>query len=179
MQITVARSIAIIAVAAVGVLGAQFASAATSHVSKAPTRNIAYLYAESSPGGTGQVNYQIANPPAGIYAGSFTASFYPAGTPGAPETFSCYLMKNGQMRAQSTVSTTYSSGFYAGVNGANTLKISAGDAIVVGCGTDDGTAWTWGTRPVQLTLTRLDGLSLRTLPLSAQKMPAEQGAFTH
>ncbi|MDP9318828.1 MAG: hypothetical protein M3O94_07110 [Actinomycetota bacterium] len=39
----------------------------------------------------------------------------------------------------------------------------------VGCGTADGSAWTWGTRSVQVTLTRLDGMQSGTLTAPAHK----------
>jgi hypothetical protein len=181
MQITAAKTISAIAIAGVAVLGAQYAGAAPAHHAAssstaksadpdiAPIRNIAHVYSVSTSGGTGQVSYSITNPPAGIYAASFTANFYPQGSPAAPETFSCYLLKDGAMRAQSVATGTYTSGFYLGVNGSNTVKVTSGSVFTVGCGLADGGAWTWGTQPLQVTMTRVDGLSLHSLAKQAGK----------
>jgi hypothetical protein len=73
------------------------------------------------------------------------------------------------MSTQSTTSIEYSSGFYAGVNGSNTIKVSAGTTINPGCGTADGSAWTFGSRQLQVTLTRLDGMITGSLSPSAKK----------
>ncbi|MDX6298661.1 MAG: hypothetical protein QOI51_2518 [Nocardioidaceae bacterium] len=176
MRISISKTGTVVAIAAVAALGAQYASAAPNHGANqvhnnvAPLRNIAYVSSASSTGGTGEVAYSIPTPPRGIYEGSFSANFFPEGTPSAPETFSCFLVKDGTtLRAQSTVSTTYSSGFYAGVNGSNTIKVAAGDTFQLYCGTADGTAWSWGSRPAQVTLTRLDGTVPGVLAATAHK----------
>ena len=137
-----------------------------------PKKNIAHVYSTTTSGGTGEVVFTIPNPAPGVYAASFTANFFPAGTPSAPETFSCFITQNGSMRAQSTISTGYSSGFYAGVNGGNTIKLVTGDVLNLGCGTADGSAWTWGTQPVQATLTKLDGMTSGTVSAAAHKSSA-------
>jgi hypothetical protein len=177
MQITAAKTISAIAIAGVAVLGAQYAGAAPSHAPArhsaqpliAPIRNMSHVYSVSSPGGTGQVSFTIPSPPLGVYAASFTANFFPEGSPSAPETFSCYLLKDGAMRAQSTASSTYTSGFYVGVNGGNTIKVDPGTQLSAGCGVADGTAWTWGTRPLQVTFSRMDGITNGTLAKAAHK----------
>src|SRR4051794_26347769 len=113
MRISAARATSVIAVAAVAVLGAQYASAAPSHDGRkgqpniSPIRNINYQYSTSTAGGTGDVVFDIPNPPKGFYSATFTANFFPEGSPAAPETFACSLIKDGStMRAQSTVSTS-------------------------------------------------------------------------
>jgi hypothetical protein len=172
MQITAAKTISAAAIAGVAVLGAQYASAAPSqdaHAQIAPLRNIAHVYSARTSGGTGQAIFAIPNPGNGIYQASFSANFFPEGTPSAPETFSCAIVKDGGiMRAQDTVSTTYSSGFYAGVNGSNTIKMAPGSSFDLYCGVDDGTDWSWGTLPAQVTLTRLDGVSTGSLTQTAR-----------
>jgi len=172
MQITAAKTISAVAIASVAVLGAQYAGAAVprhhAHIDIAPLRNIAHVYTAHTTGGTGEVTFAIPNPGNGVYQASFAANFYPEGTPSAPETFSCSIIKDGTtMRTQSTVSTTYDSGFYAGVNGSNTIKMATGSSFALYCGVDDGTSWSWGTLPVQVTLTRLDGVANAGLSQSA------------
>lgn len=174
MQMTAAKTISAVAIAGVAVLGAQYASAAPghdAHTQVGPLKNIAHVYSAHTSGGTGQVVFAIPNPGNGIYQASFAANFFPEGTPSAPETFSCSIIKDGTtMRTQSTVSTTYSSGFYAGVNGSNTIKMAAGSSFALYCGVADGTAWSWGTLPAQVTLTRLDGVSNGSLDETTSKV---------
>ncbi len=190
MRISATTSISAVAVAAVAVLGAQYADAASNHVTPAahvsssapnrpgsgaaqlaaaPLRNLAYLYTTSSSGGNDQVFITVPNPPAGVYAASFAANMFPAGTPSAPETFSCYLLKNGDLRAQSTAQSVSTGGFYIGLSGSNTVKVASSDTFQAGCGTVDGTDWTYGSRPLQVTFTRLDGLVAQTLPMAQQQ----------
>jgi hypothetical protein len=165
MPITAAKAAAAVAIAGVAVLGAQYADAVPAplshsvHPNIAPVRNIAHVYSTSGTGGSGEVFYDIPTLPNGVYAASFTANFFPQGTPSTPVTFSCFLTKNGSMRTQSTSESTYTSGFYVGVNGSNTVKSVSGDSFQVGCGTADGSAWTYGTQPLQVTFTRLDGIT--------------------
>jgi hypothetical protein len=176
MRNSAARVTSVIAVAAVAVLGAQYASAAPSQHGKNaqplinPIRNVNYQYSTSTSGGTGDVVFDIPNPPNGFYSASFSANFFPQGSPAAPVTFACSLIKDGSiMRAQDTVSTAYDSGFYAGVNGSNTVKIDGVAVFQMFCGTADGTDWTWGTRPLQVNLLRLDGNQAGNLGKSAKK----------
>ncbi len=179
MRITAAKISAVVTVAAVAALGAQYASAAPSHVSTssksanpnvAPLRNLAYQYSTATTHGTGQVSFHIPNPPNGVYAASFTANFFPQGTPAAPVVFSCYLTKNGAMRAQSTAASTWTSGFYVGVNGGNMVKVdSSANDLEVGCGPADGSAWQFGSKPVSVTFTRLDGLVNKSLNKTLSK----------
>jgi hypothetical protein len=183
MRMSAARTMSIAAVVAVAVLGTAYASGASSHNNApsnaavtglatagsapssggslsaitAPVRNIAHVFGTSDPGGSGQVTWTVPNPGRGTYAASFTANFYPAGSAGAPVRFSCFLLRNSAMLSQSTVPSTSTGGFYVGVNGGNTLSLKNATTVTVGCGTDDNSAWTWGTRSVQVTLTRLDG----------------------
>jgi hypothetical protein len=182
MRMSAAKTISIAAVAAVAVLGTAYASGASSHkapsnaaiaavssVSRpsnagslisaitAPVRNIAHVYGTSDTGGSGQVTWSVPNPGKGTYAASFTANFFPTGTPGVPVRYSCFLVRNSTMLTQSTSASTASSGFYVGVNGSNTVQLKGATTLTLGCGTDDFSAWTWGTRSVQVTLTRLDG----------------------
>jgi hypothetical protein len=166
MQITAAKTISAIAIAGVAMLGAQYAGAAPGHgsvkqasVDVAPIRNLSHLYTVSTSGGTGQVSFTVPNPASGAYIASFSANFFPQGSPAAPKTFSCYLLKDGLMRAQATASSTYESGFYVGVNGTNSVKILPTSSLTVGCGLADGGAWSWGTRPLQVLLTRVDALN--------------------
>jgi hypothetical protein len=177
MQITAAKTISAIAIAGVAVLGAQYAGAAPSHApakhgaspNVSPIRNISHLYSVSTTGGTGQVEFTVPNPGNGPYLVSFSANFFPQGTPEAPKTWSCYLVKDGTMRAQSTASSTYDSGFYVGVNGTNTVKLVSDTSLTVGCGLADGGTWTWGTRPLQVVLTQVDALATGTLSKAAPK----------
>jgi hypothetical protein len=176
MRISAAKVTSVMAVTAVAVLGAQYASAAPSHQGKdaqpniAPIRNINYQYSTSSTGGTGDVVFNIPNPPNGFYAASFTANFFPQGSPAAPKAFACSLIKDGTlMRAQSTVTSASDSGFYVGVNGGNAIKIDGVAQFQMFCGTDDGSDWTWGSRPLQVNLVRLDGLQAGNLTQSAKK----------
>lgn len=193
MKISAAKALTVIAITGVGVLGAQYADAAPSHLGTStsaagavsaptsggamhpmgiqPKRNIARLYTVSTSGGNGRVYFTIPQQHAGVYAASFSANFYPQGTPAAPKTFSCFLTKDGTMRAQGTVSGTYDSGFYLGVNGANTVKVSPGDELQVGCGLVESEDWEWGTRKLQVTLTKLDGLVVHGLSETVAKAP--------
>jgi hypothetical protein len=161
MRISAAKTLAVMGVATVAALGTQYASAAPSSPAQgahntvtAALPNIDYQYSTNTTGGTGDVVFTIPNPPKGFYYASFTANFYPQ----ASQTFSCSLIKDGTtMRAQSTVASLSDSGFYAGVNGGNAIKIDGIAQFYVHCGTADGSAWDWGTRPVQVNLIRLDG----------------------
>ena len=196
MRISTTTSVSVVALAAVAALGVQYAgaaptsvaphsNAATSAGSTVTTKgtllpqgkaraNIAYLYSSQDSSGSGQLEYTIPNPPSGYYHASFTANFFPDGTPSAPVTFSCYLEKNFEMRAQSTVSTTYDDGFYAGVNGSNSVKVNPGDTFTAGCGTADGSTWAFGSRPLQVSFTRIDGLT--NIPLNKAAKKAAPGA---
>lgn len=200
MRISTTTSVSAVALAAVAVLGASYAGAAPSPAASSPRAsavgtslgaatsggtlqeiasarpNIAYLYSTDDISGNDQVTYTVPNPPKGYYHASFTANFFPQGTPSAPATFSCWLLKNGQMRTQSTVSTTYDSGFYAGANGANSVKVNPGDTFEAGCGTADGTDWQYGSRSLQVSFTRIDGLVNVPLNKTAQKSGSDVAA---
>jgi hypothetical protein len=189
----------VVAIVAIAILGTVYASAATNHDAAssnaavttgasptsggalhaiiAPKRNIAHLYSSSSTGGTGQVAFSIPNPGKGIYAASFTANFFPQGSPGAPVVFSCYLTRNSAMVAQSTVPSTEASGFYVGVNGGNTVSLANSTVLSLGCGTTDGSTWTFGTRKPQVTLTRLDGKATGSITVPTRK-PSSVSATT-
>lgn len=120
--------------------------------------NIVHFYNTSSTGGTGDAIFTIPNPGAGIYDATYSANFFPAGSVSAPEHFACSLLKNSKLVAQDTSISTYDSGFYIGVNGATTIKITGSDALSLYCGTDDDTSWEWGTKPATVSLTKEDGL---------------------
>jgi hypothetical protein len=164
MRISVSKIISIVAIAAVAVLGVDYVGSAAGHNANPLTvnANIAHVYSVSDTGGSGQKLYNL---PAlqGNYAASFSANFFPQGTPSAPVSFSCFLLKNNNMRAQDTSVSTYSGGFYIGVNGVNTVHVTTSDVLQVGCGIQSG-AWSWGTRPLQVTLTNVDGF--QNFPLS-------------
>jgi hypothetical protein len=177
MQISAAKTISAIAIAGVAVLGAQYAGAAPTHATDkqgaspnvAPLRNISHLYTVATSGGTDQETFTVPNPGNGAYLVSFSANFFPQGTPAAPKTFSCFVVKDGTMRAQATASSTYDSGFYVGVNGTNTVKLLSDTSLTVGCGLADGGSWTWGTRPLQVVLTQVDALTTGSLSKAAPK----------
>ena len=108
MRTRAVRTISILALAAVAVLGTAYANAAPKHTAAAkiaattgstshnggtmkatpfaslPKKNIAHVYSTSTAGGTGELLFTIPNPGKGVYAASFTANFFPAGTPAAP-----------------------------------------------------------------------------------------------
>lgn len=171
MRISATTSVSVVALAAVAVLGAQYAGATQSSNAPAAEPNIAYLYSTQDNRGTGQVYYTIPNPPPGAYLASYTANFYPKGTPGAPVTFSCFLLKNGALRSQSTTSTTYTSGFFAAVNGANSVNVAEGDTFQAGCGLAADRTWRYGPRALQVSFTRTDGLV--NLPLGASEQQGQ------
>ncbi len=135
-----------------------------------PVLNVAHSYSTTTPG-SGGVIYSIPSLPAGVYEVSFTANFFPAGTPAAPVQFTCAIL-NGTgaiLYAQDTSSSETTSGFYVGVNGATFLRNPSSLGVEAYCGTGDGSAWTWGTRPLVVTLTRLDGLTHGSLSPSPNK----------
>lgn len=172
MQMTAAKTISAVAIAGVAALGAQYAGAAPTHQAHAqvaPIRNVSHLYSVSTAGGTGQVTFTVPNPGTGAYIASFSANFYPQGTPAAPKTFSCYIIKDGQLRTQETATSTYDSGFYIGVNGTNSVKLLPTTSLTVGCGLADGGDWTWGTRPLQVLLTQVDALGVAGMSKMTQK----------
>lgn len=175
MRISATTSVSVVALAAVAVLGAQYAGATQSSATREAEPNIAYLYSTQENRGTGQVTYTIPNPPPGTYHASYTANFYPKGTPGAPVTFSCFLLKNGALRSQSTTSTTYTSGFFAAVNGSNTVQVAEGDTFEAGCGLTEDRIWRYGTRALQVSFIRADGLVTMPLGASEQEAPLQVG----
>lgn len=128
--------------------------------------NVVHFYNTTATGGTGEVEFDIPNPGAGTYNATFTANFYPQGTPTAPVHLACSLEKNSKLVSESTQTGTYDSGFYLGVNGATTIKITGSDQLAMFCGTDDGTAWTWGSKSLSVSLTNMDGLVVGSLSQS-------------
>jgi hypothetical protein len=136
-----------------------------------PVLNVAYSFSTATTGGTGQVFYAIPAVPRGVYEVSFTANFFPVGSPAAPITFACGIV-NGTSATLYTMGTTASvtaTGFYVGVNGAAFVRNPTSLGVQAFCGTADGSAWDFGTRPIQVTLTRLDGLSHGSLNPSPKK----------
>jgi hypothetical protein len=166
---TTAVSAAVIA--AVAVLGFDHAGSASSRGVQAapfaPVRNIAHVYTVDTNGGVGVVTYTVPIPFGSTYQVSFTANFHPAfGTPTAPVTLSCVLIKNGRVNlTQGTVQDAGNSDWYLGISGIATTKISLNGSLSVTCGTLDGSDWLWGDRPLTVTLTRLDGYV--TAPITA------------
>jgi hypothetical protein len=140
-------------------------------------KNIGRVYTTGAAGGTAQVTFDVPNVPKGIYLATYTANFFPQGTPAAPVTFSCFLLRDGALVSQSTTSTTYASGFYAGVNGSTVVKVVPGTNIDAGCGLTSG-AWTFGTKKLTVTLTRLDGVTAGGLPTARGVKPGRQ-TVTH
>lgn len=175
MRISAFKAIAVITltvggtlVAAIGVaLGGQYTEASTSRTGAAIEAamtakvrpNLAFVYSTRLTTGEGTISLSIPNPGAGVYALSFTTSFLPQGTPTAPQTFSCFISKEGVLLTQSTSSSTYDSGFYVGLNGTATVKLRQSSHLSLGCGAEEGSAWSWAPRPPQVTLVRLDGIT--------------------
>jgi len=126
-------------------------------------KNVGHVFTATTNGGTGQVTYNIPNVPKGIYLATYTANFFPQGTPAAPIAFSCFLLRDGSLVSQSTGLSAAGSGFYIGVNGSTIVKVVPGTDVNVGCGTLSA-AWTWGTKKLTATLTRLDGQTVGGLP---------------
>lgn len=169
MRLSAAKTIAAVGLATAAALGTQYASAAPSTPAAGASpqvvqANVDYQYTTNTTGGTGDAVFNIPNPPNGLYYASYTANFYPQGSPGAPVQFACSLIKDGTiLRAQSTFTSVSDSGFYAGVNGSNVIKIDGVSQFAMYCGTADGSSWDWGTRPVQVNLIHIDGLKQGSL----------------
>jgi hypothetical protein len=140
--------------------------------------NVAHKFATSSSGGTGEVDYTIPAVANGNYLVSFTANFFPEGSPSAPETFGCALITNTALISQDTSSSTYTAGFYVGVNGVTVVHNPTAAGLFVACGTADSTAWDFGTNPLSVTLTRIDGLVLGSLSPEPNKQKGAGAAST-
>jgi hypothetical protein len=160
------------------------AGAAPSFADDAPgiaaIPNIAHVFTTKVAGGNGQVFWAVPIQ-TGTYAASFTANFFPEGSVSAPETFACFLYDatSGALFAESSVSTTYTSGFFAGVNGGATIKVTHATSVSVGCGTDDATDWAFGSLPVTVTFTLLDGSKYKSLKsIAAEQMQTLPKAST-
>jgi hypothetical protein len=141
-------------------------------------RNVGRVFTTGATGGTGQVTFDIPNVPKGIYLATFTANFFPQGTPGAPVAFSCSLLKDTLTQlSQSTSTSAAASGFYIGVNGSTVVKVVPGIDLTASCGLVSG-VWTFGTKKLTVTLTRLDGVTAGGLPHARGVKPGSQTA-TH
>jgi hypothetical protein len=81
------------------------------------------------------------------------------------------------MSTQSTSTSAAASGFYVGVNGSAVVKVVSGTVLTPGCGLTSG-AWTFGTKKLTVTLTRLDGVTAGGLPTARGVKPGRQTA-TH
>ncbi|MEP6527054.1 MAG: hypothetical protein ABJA86_07795 [Nocardioidaceae bacterium] len=138
-------------------------------------KNVGRVYTTAAAGGTGQVIFDVPDVPNGIYLATYTANFFPQGTPGAPIPFSCFLLRDGIMSTQSTSSSAAASGFYIGVNGSTVVKAVSGTDLTAGCGLTSG-AWTFGTKKLTVTLTRLDGVTAGGLPTARGVKPGRQTA---
>jgi hypothetical protein len=205
MRTRIVKISAIVAVAGLAILGSAYANAkplqgtskanasATGTTSAAsgatvalkavpdvgPVKNIAHSYSTATTGGTGEVLYSIPSLPDGIYEVSFTANFFPAGTPAAPVQFSCGILNGSgvNLYAQDTSLSASTSGFYVGVNGAAFLRNPSSLGVQAFCGTIDGSTWSFGSRPLVVTLTRMDGLTHGSLSPSPNKKAP--GIATH
>ena len=123
-------------------------------VSAGPVRNVAHLYSVTTGGGRGKEDWKIPQQEAGVYAASLTANFMPQGSHTSPKTFGCSLLKNGQLQAQATALDIATAGtWWVGVAGGNTIVVRSGDVLSVSCGLLEEQNWTWGNRPLQVTLT--------------------------
>ncbi len=140
-------------------------------------KNVGRVFTTTAAGGTGQVTFDVPNVPKGIYLATYTANFFPQGTPAAPVTFSCFLLRDGSLVSQSTSSSTYTGGFYVGVGGSTIVKVVSGTNVDAGCGLTSG-AWTFGTKKLTVTLTRLDGVTAGGLPTARGVKSGSQTA-TH
>lgn len=163
------RTLAVVGVASIAALGFQYASAAPKggaqhHSQFTSVSNADYQYSTSSTGGTGDVGFDIPNPPSnGVYQASFTANFIPADS-SVNETFSCVLARDSSVnRAQGTSDWNASQGWYAAVDGVNVIKIDHVHTFQVFCGTADGSSWFFGDRPLQVNLLRIDSVTAGTL----------------
>jgi hypothetical protein len=146
-------------------------------ISAGPVRNVARLYSVSTSGGTGREYWTIPQQEAGVYAAFFTANFRPQGSHTSPKTFGCSLARNGRLQAQGTaldISTTGT--WWVGVAGGNTISVRSGDVLTINCGLVEEQDWTWGDRPLEVTLTRLDGIVRRDLNPFPPLTPGVQGA---
>ena len=140
-----------------------------------PVRNVAHLYSVATSGGQGRESWTIPQQEAGVYAASFTANFMPQGSHTAPKTFGCSLLKNGLVQAQGTALDIATAGtWWVGVAGGNTIVVRSGDVLSVSCGLVEEQDWTWGNRPLQVTLTRLDGIVKRDLSALPLAPPGDQ-----
>jgi len=163
MRHTTIGTLAVIGVASIAALGVQYASAAPrsgtgNEASSGFTSvsNVDYLYSATTTGGTDYVYFDIPNPPNGWYQASFTSNFAPTDTSVA-ENFTCVLVRDGTVnRAQSTSAWDPNSGWYAAVDGINVIKIDHVHTFQMLCGTLDGSSWSFGDRPLQVNLLRID-----------------------
>ena len=177
MRFSTSKSIAaVIAIGTVGFLGAQLTNAGAAATPRVTPikKNIAHVFHTSTHGGTDEKFYTFTNPGKGVYLASFTANFYPGGTPAAPETFSCAIIIDNVLVLQSTSSSTYSSGFFVGVNGVNVITLQGTEVLQAMCGTADGTSWLYGSKQFEVTFTDLDGRTNSALAPSATTRQTEK-----
>lgn len=153
MRKLVTTAASTLTIAAAVVVGAAYATDAADKTTASPLKNIAYVYNVVDGGGSGEEIYSIASPPSGVYQASFSANF---SGDGDAQQISCLIIKNGTKNIAQSTAVTNAGGWYTGLNGATTIIVKAGDAFSVGCGTLDGSSWTYGDRPLQVSLTRLD-----------------------
>ena len=151
----------LLAVAAITVTSVAYAANATGQSQSGvhqPLRNIAYVYTVQTEGGTGAASFEIPAPGLGVYLASFTANFG-SRLSDPTRVYSCVLVKNGLNNlASSTATGRTTSDWYLGVNGQTAVKVTAETELSVLCGLSEDLPWKWGDRPLQVTLTRLDGI---------------------
>ena len=80
------------------------------------------------------------------------------------------------MRAQSTSSSTYTSGLLRRRERREHDQDHPGSQVQAGCGLADGADWSYGTRTLQVTITRLDGLTSGSLAKQKQSLEPSTAA---
>ena len=144
-------------------------------------QNPAYTYTVDTGGGTGETQFTLPQVPAGEYLLTYTASFYPQGTPAAPVTFSCYSINAPytEVTSQATTTGTYDSGYYYGVTGVTAETVPASGVPRLSCGAKNSAGssvpWQWGSRKLQVTLVKLNGRTSGTLTSGARAQGGTKG----
>jgi hypothetical protein len=154
MRKLVTTAASTVTIAAAVVVGAAFATDAADKTAAAPLKNISYVYNVDDSGGAGVEFYSISPPPTGVYQVSFSANF--AGDGSAAQELSCLIIKNGNKNIAQSTTVDEPGNWYTGLNGVATIIVNPGDDLDVACGTLDDSSWTYGDRPLQVSLIRLD-----------------------
>lgn len=144
-----------ITLAAAVVVGAAYATDAADKTAAAPLKNISYVYNVDDSGGAGVEIYSISPPPSGVYQVSLSANF--AGDGSDAQELSCLIIKNGTKNIAQSTTVDEPGNWYTGLNAGATIIVNPGDELSVACGTLDDSSWTYGDRPLQVSLIWLDG----------------------